>query len=60
MRCAICGRQFDFSKEDGISYRNRPICGECLLNLTFIFLDKKHDALKRYLSKEVKLKYFEQ
>ena len=60
MYCAICSLQFDFANKKGVSYRNKPICAECLLNLTIIFLDMHRDGLKRYLGKEVKLQYFEQ
>lgn len=58
MRCVICGMIFAFEKGKGISYRNKPICDECLLNLMMVCLDKHKDGVKRYLKQEVKLEHY--
>jgi len=58
MRCILCNASFDFEKGKGINYRNKPVCDNCLLDLTFALIDKYKDGLKRYLRQEIKLEYF--
>lgn len=58
MRCVICDMNFAFEKGKGISFRNKPICDECLLNLTIVFLDKYRDGIRRYLKQEIKLEHY--
>jgi hypothetical protein len=49
---------FAFDKGKGINFRNKPICDECLLNLTIVFLDKYKEGIKRYLKQEIKLEHY--
>ena len=58
MRCVICGLAFAFDKGKGVSYRNKPICDECLMNLMMVCLDKYKEGIKRYLKQEVKLEHY--
>lgn len=58
MRCVICGLAFNFDKGKGVSFRNKPICDECLLSLMFVCMDKYKDGIKRYLKQEVKLEHY--
>ncbi|MEO9365225.1 MULTISPECIES: hypothetical protein [Candidatus Nitrosocaldus] len=60
MKCLICEIDFAFDKGkgEGIRYRGKPICNECLLNLTVAFLDKHKERIKRYLRQEVMLEHY--
>lgn len=60
MRCVVCQRTFNFDHGKGVSYRNKPICDECLLNLMIVCLDKHRDAIKRYLKQEIALDNYQQ
>lgn len=60
MRCIICNLTFMFDKGKGISYRNKPICEECLLNLMILCVDKHKDGIKRYITQTIKLEHYEE
>lgn len=59
MHCLICSRVFDFDKRgQGISYRNKPICDECLLELILVGVDKFKEPIRKRIKQEIKLEHY--
>lgn len=55
MFCTVCNNKFAFEKGDGISYRNKPICDKCLLELILVGVDKFKEPIKRRIKQEIRL-----
>ena len=59
MYCVICNRRFDFDKKgSGVSYRNKPICDECLLELIFVGVDKFKEPIRKRIKQEIQLERY--